>query len=185
MKNLIFTVCVASMLTACTEKSAIALKVFRDKAEDAMIEQAGEPEVVLELSMKQYAALRGRLVKIRALHAMYSENLDRAYAANDPRRVGMYEKHVKYLQDSIPRAEAGLKEYYDYHQQLKIELQLLKEEIAVHSAVGDVPATPGVMSTYERRAESISKLIESLRLKSKMIEANTSVAANLEESLIR
>lgn len=185
MKYIILTVSAATMLAACTEKTQVAVKVFRDKVENNMVAAAGEAEVAQELYRKQYAALRERLIKVKAMHAMYIENLDRSYAANDFRRIGMYEKHVRYLSDQIPKAERSLREFHDIYQNQKIELQMLKEEIATHRAMGSIPESSDVLSTYANRAETINKLTTNLRMKAKMAEAATSVSIDVEETLPR
>ena len=184
MKHIILSTCIATMLTGCTEKTLVSLKIFRDKAEDVMVEAAGEGEVAIELYRKQYAALKERLIKLKTLEGTFKEQLEQAYANNDPRRIQIYETRLKSFNESIPKAEKDLKEFYNIFQTQQAEIALLKEDIAVHQAASMVTNNTDVTSSYQQRADVIKQLTSRLKEHAKRAQAVLSVNT-LEETFIQ
>ena len=175
MKHIILSTCIATLLVGCTEKSLVSFKIFRDKAEDALVEAAGEGEVAIELYRKQYAALKERLIKLKTLQGTFKEQLEQAYANNDPRRIVIYEARLKDFNESIPKAEKDLKEFYNIFQTQQAEIALLKEDIAVHQAASMVTNNTDVTSAYQKRADTIKQLTGRLKEHAKRAQAVLSV----------
>lgn len=171
MKHIILSTCAATLLVGCTEKTLLSLKIFRDKAEDAMVEAAGEGEVAIELYRKQYATLKERLIKMKTLERTFKDQLEQAYASNDPRRIQIYESRLKDFNNSIPQAEKDLREFYNIFQTQQAEIALLKEDIAVHQAASMVTNNTDVTSAYQKRADTIKQLTGKLKEHAKRAQA--------------
>lgn len=182
MKRLIVMMA-ALMITSCTEKAEVALKVMRDKTENKMLEAAGEGESVIEMYRIQYATFKERLVRLKTIKAVMEEELDGAYAKDDGRRNRLYSDQVARLNNKIPQAEATLKEFYEIFEHQKREIKMIKEETATYKAMGMLSDDLNVVSAHERRAETIKMLTANLKEKAK--RARTILEVNdFEESFI-
>jgi hypothetical protein len=175
MKHIILGLSSVGLLVGCTEKTLVSLKVFRDKAEDVIVEAAGEGEVAIELYSKQYATLKERLIKMKTLESTFKEQLEQAYAKNDPRRVKIYEDRLKDFNVSVPQAEDDLKQFYNTFQTQQAEIALLKEDIAVHKAASMVTNNTDVTSSFQTRADTIKQLTAKLKEHAKRAQAVLSV----------
>jgi hypothetical protein len=165
MKIVIVSLFGLLLLVGCTEKAGVALQVLRDKAENKLVEAAGEGEVAIELYRSQYAALKEKLVCIKTLQKQYQEEVDNAYATADPRRRKLYEGHLKDLNAKAGEAERGLQEFFAIYQHQREEIRLVKDEIASFRTAGALSDTLGVTSTFEKRAEDIRGLMAQLKEK--------------------
>lgn len=171
MKRMLPTLCLASLLVGCSEKTTASLEVFKQRAENQLATAAGEAEVAVQLYRNQYAALKERLVRLKTMQHTFSEQLDEAYAAADQRRIELIELRLKDLNTKIPEAENNLREFYDIFQQQRKELQYLKEEVAVYQAAGSLSEDLGVTSGYEHRADTIKQLTTSLKERAKRAQS--------------
>lgn len=171
MKHLILATCAATLLVSCSEKTAASLDVLREKAENRLVAAAGEAEVATQLYRNQYAALKERLVRAKTIHHVLSDELDQAYATNNHRRITLIEGRLKDLNQKIPEAENNLREFYDIFQNQRMELQHLKEEIAIYKSAGSLSDTFSVTSDYERRADTIKQLTVTLKERAKRAQA--------------
>lgn len=165
MKRLIFLTLITTLIPACSEKTEASLKVLRERAENKLVATAGEAEVAMELYRNQYAAFKERLVRMRSLHSLFSEELEHAYASNDVRKIKIYEDRVKYLSVQIPKAEQVLIEFYQIYQTQKQEIRYIKDITATYRAVGMVSETESVINEYEKRGDSIKELTRNLKMK--------------------
>jgi 23S rRNA A2030 N6-methylase RlmJ len=172
----------AGMLAGCTEKTEVALRVLRDKAENKMMETAGEAEVAIELYRREFAGHKEHLVRLKTLMAVYQESLDQAYAANDDRRIQLYTRNVNLLTTRIPEAEKALMESLATLDREKEELRLLKDEIASLQAMGGYEGNESVISAAEKRREVIRDLTQRLREKAKRAKALLDTDAFLKQA---
>jgi hypothetical protein len=170
------------MLAGCTEKTEVALRVLRDKAENKMMETAGEAEVAIELYRREFAGHKEHLVRLKTLMAVYQESLDQAYAANDDRRIQLYTRNVNLLTTRIPEAEKALMESLATLDREKEELRLLKDEIASLQAMGGYEGSESIISAAEKRREVIRDLTQRLREKSKRAKALLDTDAFLKQA---
>lgn len=168
--------------TGCTEKTEVALKVLRDKAENKMLETAGEAEVAVELYRREFASHKEHLVRLKTLMAVHQESLDQAYAANDDRRIQLYSRSVNLLSARIPEAEKALLDSLATLDREKEELRLLKDEIASLQSIGGYEGSESIISAAEKRQELIRELTQRLREKSKRAKALLDTDAFLKSS---
>lgn len=159
-------ICLCLLLSSCTEKTEISMKVLRDKAEDSLVRTAGEGEVTIEMFRLQYATFKERLVRLKTIESMTQESLDQAHANNDERRINMYTKHLTTLKEKIPQAERALKEFYEIMEHQKNEIRLYNEQTATYTAINTVHQGSDAMALYERRGETIKRAMTSLKQQS-------------------
>ena len=91
---------------------------------------------------------------------------------------------MKSFNESIPKAEKDLKEFYNIFQTQQAEIALLKEDIAVHQAASMVTNNTDVTSSYQQRADVIKQLTSRLKEHAKRAQAVLSVNT-LEETFIQ
>ena len=171
MKHFLLTVCIASLVAGCSEKTKASFEVLKQKAENHLAAAAGEAEVATELYRNQYAALKERLVNLKTMRHVLNDRLDEAYASSNTRLANTIERSLKDLNEKIPEAEKTLKDFFDIYQNQRTELQHLKEEIAIFKSVGMLSDTLSVTSEYEQRADSIKQLTDSLKRKAKRAQS--------------
>jgi hypothetical protein len=171
MKHFVLTVCIASLVSGCSEKTKASFEVFKQRAENQLVAAAGEAEVATELYRNQYAALKERLVRLKTTQHMLNDRLDEAYASNNQKLINVIEPTLRDINAKVPEAEKTLKEFFDIYQNQRVELQHLKEEIAIYKSAGSLSDTLSVTSDYEQRAESIKQLTDSLKKKAKRAQA--------------
>lgn len=159
------------LITGCTEKAEVALKVMRDKTENKMLEAAGEGEAVIEMYRIQYATFKERLVRLKTMKSVMSEELDNAYAKSDDRRISMYTDQLVRLNEKIPLAENTLKEFFEIFEQQKREIKMIKDDTATYKAMGMLSDDLNVVSQHERRADNIKTLTANLKEKAKRAKA--------------
>lgn len=169
--NLALLSVAALSLTSCTEKMNTAFKVMHDKAEDRIIKQVGEGEIAIELYRTQYATLKERLVKMKTLRGLFTEQMDQFFANNDERRAKLYGEKIVYLDKKIPEAEQALKEFFEIYQTQKNEIKYIKDEIATFKSTAILNDDLKTTSDYEKRAESIKSLVGELKTRAKRAEA--------------
>jgi len=153
------------LLGGCTEKTTIAMTVMRDRAESRLLVLAGEGEVAVELYRQQYADLKERLVRLKTILSQHRDSLEQAYASDDARRIKLYSDLVAQLSEKIPLAEAALREGYVVFETQREEIRRIKDEIASVRATGMLSDKLDIESDFQRRADLIRELTESLRNK--------------------
>ena len=153
------------LLGGCTEKTTVAMTVMRDRAESRLLVLAGEGEVAVELYRQQYADLKERLVRLKTILSQHRDSLEQAYASDDARRIKLYSDLVAQLSEKIPLAEAALREGYVVFETQREEMRRIKDEIASVRATGMLSDKLDIESDFQRRADLIRELTESLRNK--------------------
>ena len=153
------------LLGGCTEKTTVAMTVMRDRAESRLLVLAGEGEVAVELYRQQYADLKERLVRLKTILSQHRDSLEQAYASDDARRIKLYSDLVAQLAEKIPLAEAALLEGYLVCSTQREEIRRIKDEIASVRATGMLSDKLDIESDFQRRADLIRELTESLRNK--------------------
>ena len=186
----------ALILSGCSENTEASLEVIKEKAEAKLVKVAGEGEVALKLSQKQYAELKEKLVRIKTQKANSERlveeakaNADRLrkegkadQAALNDRRVEMYARNLKFLTEREPLAEAKLREHSALIEQMKEELRMTKEEIAMYTASGSLNEDLSVTSKSDQRMETIKDLMAKMREKGERAKALFEVS-ELEQTL--
>jgi hypothetical protein len=141
------------------------MTVMRDRAESRLLVLAGEGEVAVELYRQQYADLKERLVRLKTILSQHRDSLEQAYASDDARRIKLYSDLVAQLSEKIPLAEAALREGYVVFETQREEIRRIKDEIASVRATGMLSDKLDIESDFQRRADLIRELTESLRNK--------------------
>jgi hypothetical protein len=141
------------------------MTVMRDRAESRLLVLAGEGEVAVELYRQQYADLKERLVRLKTILSQHRDSLEQAYASDDARRIKLYSDLVAQLAEKIPLAEAALLEGYLVCSTQREEIRRIKDEIASVRATGMLSDKLDIESDFQRRADLIRELTESLRNK--------------------
>jgi hypothetical protein len=154
-----------SLLAGCTEKTTVAMTVMRDRGENRLLVLAGEGEVAIELYRQQYADLKERLVRLKTILSQHRDSLEQAYASDDARRIKIYTDLVAQLGEKVPLAEAALREGYVTLETQREEIRRIKDEIASVSASGMLSDKLTIESDFQKRADLIRELTESLRNK--------------------
>jgi len=172
-------------LVGCTEKTGIALTVFRDNTENKMMKVAGEGECALEMYRSQYSSFKERLVRLKTLQAVYQDELDAAYAKGDERRIGHYTKLQAELNNKIPEAENTLKEFFAVYEQQRAEVRFLKEEISSYKANASLINTTDTVMECEKRADVIKSLLADLKIKSKRAQSTFEVNSFEDKNVVR
>ena len=141
------------------------MTVMRDRAESKLLALAGEGEVAVELYRQQYADLKERLVRLKTILSQHRDSLEQAYASDDARRIKIYSDLVAQLSEKIPLAEAALREGYVVFETQREEIRRIKDEIASVRATGMLSDKLDIESDFQKRADLIRELTESLRTK--------------------
>ena len=110
-------------------------------------------------------------MRAKTLHHVLSDELDAAYASGNQRRINLIEGRLKDLNAKIPEAEKTLKDFYDIVQNQRQELQYLKEETAIYKSTGMLSNSLSVTSDYERRADNIKQLTNTLKEQAKRAQS--------------
>lgn len=177
------------LLNACSEKSKAAIETFKDQAEDQLVEQAGRGEVALNLMQKEYSSHKEDLVTLKTIRisslrrAEELEQQAKQHAANGkPEKAALaqtkaaeYRARAATLQESEAQALTKLKEYAQFYETTKEQVQFLKEDIASTQAIGGIDNTD-IHSTRKQRQDTINAQIDAMKTtldRSKaIIEAN-------------
>jgi hypothetical protein len=138
---------------------------MRDRGENRLLVLAGEGEVAIELYRQQYADLKERLVRLKTILSQHRDSLEQAYASDDARRIKIYTDLVAQLGEKVPLAEAALREGYVTLETQREEIRRIKDEIASVSASGMLSDKLTIESDFQKRADLIRELTESLRNK--------------------
>jgi hypothetical protein len=183
-KILICSVLVGATLISCTEKTDVALTVFRDKQEDKLLQQVGEGEAAIEFYRRQYGVLKERLVRLRTMEILFQKQSDQAMADGKITRSSFLDQKLAMLHDRIPKAERELNDFYEVLERKREEIRLIKDETYINTAMAKTTTDLPTVSAYEKRKETIDNLVESLREKASRSEALLQVSLN-EERMIQ
>lgn len=182
-KILICSVLVGATLISCTEKTDVALTVFRDKQEDKLLQQVGEGEAAIEFYRRQYGVLKERLVRLRTMEILFQKQADQAAADDKNTRTFFLDQKLAMLRDRIPVAEKELNDFYFLLEKKREEIRLIKDETYINTAMAKTTLDLPTASAYEKRKETIDNLVESLKEKASRSEALLKIALNEEKLL--
>ena len=172
MKNiLICSILVGATFISCTEKTDVALTVFRDKQENKMLKAVGEGEAAIELLKRQYGVLKENLVRLKTIESHLSQEADYAMINNNTAKAHIIESKMSDLHSRILKAEKELQDFYFLYEHKKDEIRNLKDELNINIALAKTTPDLPSISNYEKRIESINDLVSSLREKVKRSEA--------------
>lgn len=190
LKQIALLLGLSLMLISCSEKGEEALKVMMSKAEEKLVEQAGEGEVAIALMQKQYLELKERLVRIKTLTRTFERRaaeLDarssdlaaegKVEMAERQKRMAKSYRQKKYLleQKEGPAIEE-LKNFAVVYEEAKADIQMLKEEIEMVKSMGGMDDSLGVETPLSKRMDTVKELTEKMREKLDRAEALLDVA---------
>jgi hypothetical protein len=172
-------------LISCSEKSEEALKVIKSKAEDKLVEQAGEGEVAIALMQKQYLELKERLVRIKTLMRTFerrAEELDARsselaaqgkveMSERQKRMAESYRQKKVLLEQKEGPAIEELKNFAVVYEEAKADIQMLKEEIEMAKSMGGLDDSLGAENPLSKRMDTVKELTEKMRQKLDRAEA--------------
>jgi len=173
------------VLISCSEKGEEALKVIKSKAEEKMVEQAGEGEVAIALMQKQYLELKERLVRIKTLTRTFERRaaeLDARsselaaqgkgeMAERQKRMAESYRQKKLLLEQKEGPALEELKNFAVVYEEAKADIQMLKEELEVAKSLGGLDDGLGVENPLSKRMDTVKELTEKMRQKLDRAEA--------------
>jgi hypothetical protein len=172
-------------LISCSEKSEEALKVIKSKAEDKLVEQAGEGEVAIALMQKQYLELKERLVRIKTLMRTFERRAAELDARSSElaaqgkvemserqkRMAESYRQKKVLLEQKEGPAIEELKNFAVVYEEAKADIQMLKEEIEMAKSMGGLDDSLGVENPLSKRMDTVKELTEKMRQKLDRAEA--------------
>jgi hypothetical protein len=176
--TLLAAMAVSFALPSCSEKARVSARVIKEKAEDKLVEQAGEAEVAIGLMQNQYAELKERLVRIKTLIRSFERRateLDaragelaasgKAEQAERQKRMAeSYRQKRERLLEKDAEVTEELKNFAVLYEETKADLMMLKEEIEMAKSVGGLDPDLGIESPLVTRMSEVRKLTEKLRV---------------------
>jgi hypothetical protein len=159
-----------------SEVGQAAVTAIQKQEEQKLVERAGEAAVIIELARKQYAELKERLVRIKTLKAGFERDLQEteqkgseAKLAGTEEIAKMYTQKadsrknlIKLVNEREPAALKALEEYAVTYEKLKIEVELIQDEAAVHNASMGILNPSAPTNSLKDRLDRISELKSSL-----------------------
>lgn len=172
-------------LISCSEKSEEALKVIKSKAEDKLVEQAGEGEVAIALMQKQYLELKERLVRIKTLMRTFERRAAELDARSSElaaqgkvemserqkRMAESYRQKKVLLEQKEGPAIEELKNFAVVYEEARADIQMLKEEIEMAKSMGGLDDSLGAENPLSKRMDTVKELTEKMRQKLDRAEA--------------
>jgi hypothetical protein len=171
-------------LISCTEKTDVAITVFRDKQEDNLIKFVGEGEAAIELYKRQYGVLKERLVRLRTMEILFQQQADQAAVDHKNTRTSLLDQKLSLLRARIPAAEKELEDFHALLEKKREEIRFIKDQLYINTALAKTALDAPAVSRYDKRKEIIETLVESLREKASRSEALLQVSFS-EERMIQ
>jgi hypothetical protein len=173
------------VLISCSEKGEEALKVIKSKAEEKMVEQAGEGEVAIALMQKQYLELKERLVRIKTLMRTFERRAAELDARSSElaaqgkvemserqkRMAESYRQKKVLLEQKEGPAIEELKNFAVVYEEARADIQMLKEEIEMAKSMGGLDDSLGAENPLSKRMDTVKELTEKMRQKLDRAEA--------------
>ena len=173
------------VLISCSEKGEEAIKVLKSKAEEKLVEQAGEDEVAIAMMQKQYLELKERLVRIKTLVRTFERRaaeLDARsgelaaqgkveMAERQKRMAESYRQKKTLLEQKEDPAIEELKNFAVVYEEAKADIQMLKEELEMTKSMGGLDDSLGVENPISKRMDTVKELTEKMRQKLDRAEA--------------
>ena len=159
-----------------SELGKAAAQAIREKQERDLVKEAGEAAVILQLARQQYADLKERLVRIKTLKTGFERDMQTTRSKmEEARRAGkdeiaaMYEKKVDQRQRMVafmterePLAEQALKDYSLEYEKIKVEVELLQDEVSSFNAAAGILDASGPINPLRQRLDTIGELKQSM-----------------------
>lgn len=159
-----------------SELGKAAAQAIREKQERDLVKEAGEAAVILQLARQQYADLKERLVRIKTLKSGFERDMQTTRSKmEEARRAGkeeiaaMYEKKVDQRQRMVafmterePLAEQALKDYSLEYEKIKVEVELLQDEVSSFNAAAGILDASGPSNPLRQRLDTIDELKRSM-----------------------
>ena len=159
-----------------SEMGKAAAQAIREKQERDLVKEAGEAAVILQLARQQYADLKERLVRIKTLKTGFERDMQATRSKmEEARRAGkeeiasMYAKKVEQRQRMVafmterePLAEQALKDYSLEYEKIKIEVELLQDDVDAFNAATGVLNASGPDNPLRQRLDTIDELKQAL-----------------------
>jgi hypothetical protein len=159
-----------------SEMGKAAAQAIREKVERNLVKEAGEANVMLQLARTQYADLKERLVRIKSLIHTYEREIQSSDAkTQDAQKDGQLDvaemnrqktelrkKMLAFLREREPEAEASLKAFNLEYEKLKMQIDLLQDEVAVYQAAAGITDRKGPDNPLRKRLDTIEELRQSL-----------------------
>jgi hypothetical protein len=173
------------MLISCSEKGEEAIKVMKNKAEEKLVEQAGEGEVAIALMQKQYLELKERIVRIKTLTRTFERRAAELDARSSElaaegkvemgerqkRMAESYRQKKTLLEQKEGPAIEELKNFAVVYEEAKADIQMLKEELEMAKSMGGLSDGLGVENPLSKRMATVKELTEKMRQKLDRAEA--------------
>jgi hypothetical protein len=159
-----------------SEIGKAAAQAMREKVERSLVKEAGEANVMLQLARTQFADLKERLVRIKSLINTYEREIQSSdVKAQDAQKSGqsdvaemhrqkteLRKKMLAFLREREPEAEASLKAFNLEYEKLKMQIDLLQDEVAVYQAATGINDHKGPDNSLRKRLDTIEELRQSL-----------------------
>jgi hypothetical protein len=185
LKQIALLVASSFVLISCSEKGEEAIKVMKNKAEEKLVEQAGEGEVAIALMQKQYLELKERIVRIKTLTRTFERRaveLDARsgelaaqgkveMAERQKRMAESYRQKKTLLEQKEGPAIEELKNFAVVYEEAKADIQMLKEELEMAKSMGGLSDSLGVENPLSKRMDTVKELTEKMRQKLDRAEA--------------
>ena len=185
LKQIALLMASSLILISCSEKGEEAIKVMKNKAEDKLVEQAGEGEVAIALMQKQYLELKERIVRIKTLTRTFERRaaeLDARsgelaaqgkveMAERQKRMAESYRQKKALLEQKEGPAIEELKNFAVVYEEAKADIQMLKEELEMAKSMGGLSDGLGVENPLSKRMNTVKELTEKMRQKLDRAEA--------------
>lgn len=185
LKQIALLVASSFVLISCSEKGEEAIKVMKNKAEEKLVEQAGEGEVAIALMQKQYLELKERIVRIKTLTRTFERRaaeLDARsaelaaqgkveMAERQKRMAESYRQKKTLLEQKEGPAIEELKNFAVVYEEAKADIQMLKEELEMAKSMGGLSDGLGVENPLSKRMDTVKELTEKMRQKLDRAEA--------------
>lgn len=159
-----------------SEVGKAAADAIREKEEKKLVARAGEGAVALQLARKQYAELKERLVRIKTLRQGFERDLKSSQAKSEEslkagkadiaemysKKSEMRRQMISVMSEREPQAEKALQDYAIEYEKLKVEVELLQDEIAMHNAATGILDSKGPDNPLKKRLDHIDELKKEL-----------------------
>ena len=159
-----------------SEVGKAAAQAIRDNQEKDLVKQAGEAAVILQLARKQYADLKEKLVRIKTLKTGFERDLkttqvkvDEARRAGKTEIANMYaqkmdqrQRMVSFMTEREPQAEQALKDYAVEYEKIKVEVELLQDDVDAYNAATGILDASEPSNPLRQRLDTITELKQAL-----------------------
>lgn len=171
----LFLTCAA--LTSCNEQEKATAAAARRKVDDSLTEQVGKAEVALEMLRKELQSKKEAWAKVKTMLMTYERRgrearaqEARAESQGKPERAAIYRGQAEKYEAAAARikereamVEARFKQFQSEYEEKKINIQILKDEVATLKSMGDLSDSLDVSTKSEERMERARELEESLQ----------------------